>query len=183
MGERRGPFGALAPRHAFRLCGRAGGVEHHRPGFGIGARNCIRSAAAGERGKCDLGWLFRIECDPRQILRQRRTGHRRGGGVFIGDRFGFGIAEIEIDLACAGAPIHRRDDDARELAGPMQRRRLPAVLQRRDQVIARLQPDRVEARDHRRDAPIPLRIGQAHLAIDDGKRVRIAGNAAEKAEA
>ena len=63
----------------------------------------------------------------------------------------------------------------------MQGRGLPAVLQRGDEMVAGLQPDGVEARDQRRNAPVPLRIGQPHLAVDDGERIGIAGDAAEKA--
>ena len=63
----------------------------------------------------------------------------------------------------------------------MQGRGLPAILQRGDEMIAGLQPDRVEARDQRRNAPVPLRISQPHLAIGNRQRLRIAGDAAEKA--
>jgi hypothetical protein len=58
----------------------------------------------------------------------------------------------------------------------------PAILQCGHNVIAGRKSERIEACDQSRDAPIPLRIGQAQLAIDDGKRVRIPRNATEKAE-
>ena len=63
----------------------------------------------------------------------------------------------------------------------MQRRRLPAVLQHGDEVVARAEPDGVETGDQRRNAPVPLRVGEADFAVDDGERVGIAGDAAEKA--
>ena len=63
----------------------------------------------------------------------------------------------------------------------MQGRGLPAVLQHGDEMVAGLKPELVEARDQRRNAAVPLRVGQAHLAIDDSERIGIAGDAAEKA--
>ena len=53
----------------------------------------------------------------------------------------------------------------------------------RDQMVAGLEPEPVEARDQRGNPPVPLRIGQPHVAIDDGERVRIARHAGEKARA
>ena len=44
-----------------------------------------------------------------------------------------------VHLVGLGAPVQRRDDDAGELACPVQGRHLPAVLQQRDQVVAALQ--------------------------------------------
>ena len=55
------------------------------------------------------------------------------------------------------------------------RRGLPAVLQRGDEVVAGLEADRVEAGDQRRNAPVPLRVGQAHVAVDNSERVRDRG--------
>ena len=55
----------------------------------------------------------------------------------------FSIREIE--LGGGRAPIDRRDDDAGELAGPVQGRGLPAILQHREQMIAGLEPELGEA--------------------------------------
>jgi len=57
----------------------------------------------------------------------------------------------------------------------------PAVLQRGYDMIAALEPERAESCDQRRDAAVPLRVGQTHLAIDDSQRVRVACDAAKKA--
>ena len=43
MGQRRGALGVLAARHALRPRRGAGGVKHHRPGFGIDARRRHRA--------------------------------------------------------------------------------------------------------------------------------------------
>ena len=64
----------------------------------------------------------------------------------------------------------------------MQGRSFPAILQRSDDVIAGFEPERVEPRDERRDAAVPLRIGQAQVAVDDGKRVGVARHTAEKTQ-
>src|SRR6476646_1622052 len=47
-------------------------------------------------------------------------------------------------------------------------------------MIVGLQPEPVEARDQRGNPPVPFRITQPHLAIDDGERVRIARHAGDK---
>ena len=93
------------------------------------------------------------------------------------------ILEAEIELVRARAPIDRRDDDAGELAGPVDGRRLPAVLQHGDEMVAGGKPDLVKAGDQRRDAPIPLAIVEANVAVDDRQRIRIACDAGEKAGA
>ena len=50
-------------------------------------------------------------------------------------------------------------------------------------MVAGLQAERVEARDDGRDAPVPLRIGEPHVAVDDRERVRIARDAGDEAGA
>src|SRR5262249_30174903 len=75
------------------------------------------------------------------------------------------------------------DDDAGELTGPVDTRRLVAVLQHGHEVIARLQLQLVEAFDQRRNLPVPRRIRQPHLAVDDRDRLRVARHAGEKAGA
>ena len=49
-----------------------------------------------------------------------------------------------------GAPVDRRDDDAGELAGPVEGRRLPAILQHGEQMIAGLESEIVERRQRAR---------------------------------
>ena len=57
------------------------------------------------------------------------------------------------------------------------------LCQRGDQMVADLESDGIEAGHQRRNAPIPLCVAQPHVAIDNGERAGIAGNAAEKAQA
>ncbi len=159
VGERGGTFGALAAGHALRLRRRPGGVEHHRPGVGGHARERVRRGLRGERGEADIGWQRRIERDARQLSRRGRTVHGLRGYVLIHEGFRPGILDKKVDLARRRAPVHRRDDDAGKLTGPVQARGLPAVGQRGDEMVAWLQPDGVEAGDQRRDGSVPLRIG------------------------
>ena len=56
-----------------------------------------------------------------------------------------------------------------------------AILQHRDKVVAGLQPECGRASHQRRNPPIPLRVGQAHAAVDDRQRVGIARHAGDKA--
>jgi hypothetical protein len=100
-------------------------------------------------------------------VRRLRSSRRSGGGVLKDQRFGLGIAQKEIKFACGRAPIHRCDDETGKLAGPMQRSRFPAVLQRGDEVIAGLKAERIKSSDRRRNARVPLRISQAQLAINN----------------
>ena len=96
-------------------------------------------------------------------------------------RLGLGVPQKEIEFGGRRSPVHGRHDHAGKLAGPMQGGGFPAILQRGHDVIAGRKSEGIEARYQGRDAAVPLRIGQAQLTIDDGKRVRIARNAAEKA--
>ena len=64
------------------------------------------------------------------------TRHFFGRHGLEDERPGLGVLQDEIDLVRLGAPVDRHDDDAGKLAGPVQGRRLPAVLQNRDQTIA-----------------------------------------------
>ena len=179
VGERRGALGALAARHALRLRGGAGRVEHHRPGLGIGAGQCIRRVRRDQRFERDVA--RQSDRDLLALAGLGRRLHRVRRHRLIDQRLGLGVVEAIVELVGGRAPVQRRDDDAGELAGPMDGRRLPVVLQRRDQMVAGLEPEPVEARDQRGNPPVPLRIGQAHLAIDDGERVRVARHAGQKA--
>ena len=46
------------------------------------------------------------------------------------------VGQAVVDLVALGTPVQRRHDDAGELAGPVQSRHLPAVLQHHQQVVA-----------------------------------------------
>jgi hypothetical protein len=78
-----------------------------------------------------------------------RGGQCRCGNVLVNDRAGFGIVDAEIDLLTRRAPVHRRDDDAGELAGPVDGRCLPAILQHGEELIAGLETEFVEGGDER----------------------------------
>jgi hypothetical protein len=183
MGKRRGPFGVLAAGHALGPRRGAGRIEHHRASLGARARRGIGRGQRRERREAFIFLRPVIDRDPRQLPRQRRSGQRGGGNIFVGDGFGVRIVQKKIELARRRAPINRCDDEAGKLTCPMQACRLPAVLQRGDKMIVRLEPQRLEAGDERRDAPVPLRIGQAHLTVGDGEHIGVARNAAEKAQA
>ena len=116
-------------------------------------------------------------------LRFPGSGHGVGADRLVHHRLGLGILGAEIDLVGLGAPVDRRDHDAGELAGPVQRGRLVAILQQGEQTVARLEPHGIEAGDQGGDAPVPLRIGQSHVAVDDGECIRVARNARQEARA
>src|SRR5262249_4526330 len=65
----------------------------------------------------------------------------------------------------------------------MDGRSFPAVLQHGDEVVARLELQLVEALDQCGNLPKPSGIGQSHVAVDDGERLRVARHAGEKAGA
>ena len=56
------------------------------------------------------------------------VGHRRSGGLVEGQRRGAGIREEVIQFPRAAPPVERHHDNAGKLAGPVERRHLPAVL-------------------------------------------------------
>ena len=183
VGDRRGALGALAARHALRLRGGAGGVEHHRPGIGADARFGIAGIVQKQHIEPDFIALRRAERDTLARAPAFDARSASAGDVLVDQRPWPRNLQAVVDLVGLGAPVDRRDDDAGELAGPVQRRRLPAVLQHGDQMIAGHQAELVEAGHHGRDAAVPLRIGQSHRAVDDGERVGIALHAGEKAGA
>ncbi len=80
-------------------------------------------------------------------FRQGAGGGGLGGDRFIGDGAGLGVIEHEGEFVGFGAPVQRRDDDAGELAGPVQRRGFPAVLQQGDEMVAGFEAGVVERGD------------------------------------
>src|SRR6516225_6668350 len=109
--------------------------------------------------------------------------HRRGADVFVDDRLRVGVVHAEIELMRAAAPIEWGDDDAGELARPMDRRRLPAILQHRHEMVASFKSERVEAGNERRNFFVPSAVGETDIAVDDRERAWIARDAGEEARA
>ena len=183
MRNRCGALGALTAGHALRPRGRARRIEHDRPSLGIDARLDSFCARADERLKRKVSCARIAYRDARASARFARRTHRLGGDLFVDDRLRLGVFEAEIQLARTGAPIQRGDDDAGELAGPVDRRCFPAVLQQRDEMIARPEPEVVEAGDERRNLLVPHAIGQAQFAVDDRQRVGIARDTRDETRA
>ena len=168
---RRGtPFG---PR------GGAGGVEHHRPGLGIGAR-------LPRRAPCD-----RSNQSRRTVAHRRRADSAR-----LGSR-----APPRPTRLRRSAPSPRRRAQkkssssavARQFTGVMT---MPANWQAQCRVAASqrfcsavtmwspgFRPSASRPATTRRDAPVPLRISEPHVAVDDRERVGIARDAGEEAGA
>jgi len=159
MRQSCGALGALPAWNALRPRRRAGRVEHHRPGLGVDARARLGPIAIGKSSEWRITGRNTVERNARQPRRQLRSSDRRRGSFLINNRLGFGVLQKEIEFACRRSPVHRRDDYAGKLAGPMQGRRFPAVLQRGHDALAGCKSERIEAGDQRRDAPIPLPIG------------------------
>ena len=183
MRKRCGALGALTSRHAFRARGRARGIEHDRPCIGADAR---RPSACALSDKSVEGHRVRVRVthgDPRARARSARRAHGLGRDLLVHDRLGFGVIEAEIQFARAGAPIERRDDDAGELACPVDRRRFPPILQQRDEMVARVESKIVEAGDKRRNLSVPGVIGQPQLTVDDRQRVGITRHTGKEARA
>jgi hypothetical protein len=169
----------MPPRHALGLGGGARRIEHHRPGFGVGARQ--RSVVAERHQRLEGQVGGQSHRDPRHHARSLRGLHRLRRHRLVDQRLGLGIVEAIVQLVCGRAPVQRRNDDAGELAGPVDCRRLPVVLQNRHEMVAGPKLQRVEARDQRRNPPVPLGIGEAHAAIDDRERVGVARDAGQEA--
>ena len=84
---------------------------------------------------------------------------------FIEQRACVAIYETVVELVHLGTPVQWRDYYAGKLAAPMQRRRLPAVLQDGNDMIARVQAERIECCSHRGNLTVPFGIRQPHIAI------------------
>ena len=109
--------------------------------------------------------------------------HRRRGRILVSNGAGFGILDEKIDLVVLRAPIDRSDNDAGELAGPMNGGGLPIVLQHSDEMIARLEPHIVESGDEGGNLSVPFSIAQPLRTIDDRERNGVARHAGNKARA
>ena len=136
MGDRGGTFGALAARHALRLRRSPGGVEHDRPRIGSDTRLGRRCFARQQCQERDFAVLRGIEGDARAGFGDAGCAYGVRGHILEDDRLRFGILQVIIDLVVLRAPVDWRNHNAGELARPMDRRRLPAVLQHRDQMVA-----------------------------------------------
>ena len=157
VGERGDALGAVAARHAFRCAGRARGVEHQRQVVGVGQRCWL--VAAGHA-------VFKTQ---RAAVRFA-DGHARDAGGFgrldnglLGRRLEHQrrrvrIAQRVVDLVRLGAPVQRRHHDAFELAGPVERGGLSAVLQHGQQVLAAPQAQAAQAALGRADAQRPVAV-------------------------
>jgi hypothetical protein len=102
-----------------------------------------------EAGKIEVRRICNADADATQALRML-CGRQCGcGNVLVDDRVGFGVLDAEIDFLAGRAPVHRRDDDAGELAGPVDSRRLPAILQKGKEMIAGLETNLVKGGNER----------------------------------
>ncbi len=181
VGERGRALGAVIPGHALRAPGGARCVEHERHVVGAGPRLAVAGLRREQILEARAAGAGAAHRDARQSLGGGRTGHGlgRGGLEHHGPRRG--ILRAIVQLLRAHAPVERRDDDARELARPVQAGRLPTVLQRRHQMIAAPEAHARQRANQPQDPLVPLRIAQAHIAVDDGRRFRVALDGRDKA--
>ncbi|PWC49900.1 hypothetical protein TSA6c_28105 [Azospirillum sp. TSA6c] len=155
--------------------------------LGRGTRLWRNRIAIQQSGKAAVAGIDRID-----RIADRDAGQRPccggvpdgiGRHVLIeqGERLGIGQAVIQ--LVRLHPPVQRHHGDAGQLAGPMDGRHLPIVLQRGGDAVAGAQGQPVEGADQPADALQPLRVGQPQVAVDDGERVRAALRAGQDAAA
>ena len=175
-------LGAMTPRHALRLRRSAGCIKHQRDGIGVYARRGRRCIGCNKLGKTGVGrrGLLR-HGNARETMAGAAVGNVLGRHLLEGDRLSAGVLDRVIDLVDLGAPVDGRDDDAGELASPMQSGGLPSVLQHGDEAIPRRQPQLGKAGNHRRYFGVPIPVAQPNVAVDNGDGFRIAGDACKKA--
>ena len=137
MREGGDPLRAMSPRHAFRPRGRAGGVEHQRPGIRLCARRRRVGGAFRHRREAGRICVAGIERDAPDMSRMRALGDGVARHVLVDERRSLGVFEHEIDLIGLCPPVDGRHRQPGKLAGPVQRRGLPAVLQQRDEMVLR----------------------------------------------
>ena len=174
----------MPARYALGLGGGARRVKHQRQGVGRHARlgNGRRYRdhfGEGQFGPPGIG----ADSNPRDCDRPLAFGHRLACDGLEGDGLGVAVLQNEVDLIWLRAPVDRRDRQPGKLAGPVQARRFPAVLEHGDEVIAGFQAHAIECRDQRRNFVEPMRIGQADVAVDDGKRIGVPCRARHEAGA
>ena len=154
MRQRGGALGAVAARHALGLAGGARGVEHQRQVLGVGARHRRRRGAASTARRSAGRRPATAPTAMRGSLLRAPSWQRRGLALtgFV-DHCACACASLEavVDLVGLGAPVQRRHHHARELAGPVQRRHLPAVLQHDQQVVAAAAGRALAGRRHSAD--------------------------------
>ena len=184
MRERRGALGALAARHALwaarwcRRCRASPTRLRRRRAAAHRSRRCAEERLEREVLRARVA---RPRCAGKR-LRLRRGAHRLPPTrLLVYDRLGLGVGTQKSSSSAVERQFSGVMMIAGELAGPVDGRRLPAVLQQRDEMIAGREPERVEAGNERRDPPVPVAVGQAHVAVDDRQRLRVARDARQKA--
>src|SRR5271155_4426887 len=122
MGDGGSALGAVTPRHSFGPRGGARCVEHDRPCVGIGAWRRVHRSPGNQVVK-SLRPLQTAFTTPNKDEWEPSKISGAGGGldrdVLVDYGTRFRILDAEIEFVGLGAPIHRSDDDAGELAGPM----------------------------------------------------------------
>jgi hypothetical protein len=134
--ERACAFVPVTARHALPLARRARGVEDQREIVGVRVGRLAGMLAFSQQrvegGRAALGV---IESDARHVLRRAALHDGIRAHRFVDDRLHARVSHAVVEFVGLGAPVERHDHDARELAGPVQRRHFPAVLQHGEQPV------------------------------------------------
>src|SRR5262249_43497460 len=157
---------AVAARHAFWAPGGPGGVKHQA------SRGLADRGGTGDRMRiaqsCEWRTLAFAVCGNDHTSRvdlQRRgsLGGRRARGAVERDGRGFGVLEAIPDLACGRAPAHRREDDAEQMACPVQRHPTVALDERLLTRLAHHRGGKCAAEIHGHD-PLPMAAAASSTA-------------------
>ena len=175
VGNRCRQLAAMASGNTLGPPGRAGRIEHQAGG------EFVRRRRPGDRRRLPqrldpppVTLAVGRDDDAARIYLDRSRGLR--GGVTRGaveyDRRGLGVFQAVLDFIGTSTPTHGREDEADQVAGPVQRRHLVAIAHDDDEMLPGLESHLLQTARHRFDLAIPLRIAASAIAIDDRFLVR-----------
>src|SRR5262249_46151757 len=177
VSNRSHQLAAVTTRNAFWAPGGSGGVKHQA------CRGLADRGGTGERGRiaqsCEWRTLAFAVCrndhTSRVDLERRGSlGGRSARGAVERHGCRFGVLKAIPDLVYGRAPAHWREDDAEQLACPVQRRHLVSIPHHRHEMVARPQPHILQAAGNGRDVTVPIGIAHPTVVIDERLLMRLA---------
>src|SRR5262249_4657473 len=142
------PFRALSARDALGPPSGSGRIKHHRPLLGLATRRGVGCRLLAQLLERQIATCRNVNSDTQSRSCLAGARNRLCRNALIHQNPCLAILQAIVELLRLAAPVDGRNDDACKLAGPVQGCRLTAVLEQRDEAVARPESQAIEARDH-----------------------------------